>query len=267
MTNNGAGYTTCANLVSAVSHYLPQLRGHFPVASRALKGWRILVPPKPHPPLTWELCCCIAVELARRGLVKYAVGVLLSFDCLLRVSELMELRASDVILTGDLRAGAVPADAKLNRTGFTGVAIRIRHAKTGVNQFVTVMNPDVAQLLALLVRGLHDEDYLLPCAAKDRAANFRCYFKAVVAKLQLDPRFVPHSCRHGKATELKLRGWTVADIAERGRWRSFASCVHYLQQGRALLLATQAPSKLRSAGLLFSKDVRSALALAQKTAG
>ena len=259
----GSRFKLYNDLPSAIATFIPQWRGHFPIASRCLKGWRKLVPSESYPPLTWDLACLIACELARAGQSRLAVGVVLSFDCLLRVNELMELKAGDVMLAGDLRLGAVPTEARLGKTGYTGVALRIRAAKTGTNQFVAVRDERVARLLALAVRGLPDDAYIFPAKRVDRGAAFRYYFKSALKRLGLDERFVPHSLRHGGATFLANIGVPLADIAYRGRWKSFASAAHYVQIGRALLATTKVAANLRQAAAVLSQDIYKAVTLAQ----
>ena len=72
------------------------------MARRSLKGWSNLHPPKAHPPITYGLACVVAAELSRIGHPGAAVGVLLSYDCYLRVSELAALRVRDITRLGEM---------------------------------------------------------------------------------------------------------------------------------------------------------------------
>ena len=44
------------------------------------------------PPINWQLTCYLAQQVASMGHVGGGVGVLLGFDCYLRVSELADPR-------------------------------------------------------------------------------------------------------------------------------------------------------------------------------
>jgi hypothetical protein len=85
--------------------FIPSLRGQLVYTSQALKGWRNLVPSKSYPPVTWNVALVIAYALRCRGLEEMAIAVLLSFEDYLRVSELMGLSVSDVMLPQDSRLG------------------------------------------------------------------------------------------------------------------------------------------------------------------
>ena len=52
------------------------------------------------------------------------------------------------------------------------------------------------------------------------AQKYYDVFKQTCANLGLSDRYVPHSLRHGGATSMKLRGWSLEDIMQRGRWKS-----------------------------------------------
>ena len=262
--NGGSGRQHCANVVNGIAMMLPQLRGSFPLANRCLTNWKKLVPSKAYPPLTLDLACVIAMAFLKRGMQRYAVAVLLSFDCLLRVSECMSLRASDIVLTGDRRFGS-SIDSKSAKFDFSSCALRIRHAKGGDDQFVAVLDHRVAELLSLLVRGLGDEQFVFPSSTAHRASGYRYQFLRIISELGLDARFTPHSARHGGATYLKLhKNWPMADIQERGRWKSMSSAFHYVQMGRSLLVTSKVPRHLRDAGAVFSKHLLECFALAQK---
>lgn len=264
----GVGFNNAANLVHGLVMFMPRLKGRLPLSNRSLLGWRKLRPPQPHPPLTRPLACAIAVELARMGMMRYAVATLLAFDALLRVNEFMNLRVEDVILPDDRRLGAIkPLDASSDsKAAYTGAAIRLRFTKTGTEQFVTIRDKDVIFLLRLAMQGLKPWDYLFPASSADRAASFRRAFSKARDNLRLDKRFVPHSLRHGGATYLKLCGWSVDDIRERGRWKATDSAFHYIQSGRALLLVTRVPPHLLLAAETLGENVLASLSIAQKRA-
>ena len=83
--------------------YLQHARHQLPTAKLCLKGWNKLKPSTSYPPFTWEIAVLVAVHMTRMGWFKAAVGLLLSFDCYLRVGELTNICISDVADTGDRR--------------------------------------------------------------------------------------------------------------------------------------------------------------------
>ena len=175
-----------------------------------------------YPPLTWELAVAIAFQWARWGnRYRRAVGVLVSFDCLLRVGELVGLYREDVADAGDLRVGVE----------HKGMVLRLRKTKTGRNKEVRVLEPIVLELLRGLVRTTGPRQLLFPFST----ATFRRDFHAVCDSLSLSPLFVPHSLRHGGATRYRhVFHWPMEDIKDRGRWASVQSAQRYIQSGLAM---------------------------------
>ena len=106
---SGAGKTSASHLLYGITLYIPRLKAHLHKTRQAIKGWNKQQPGRSYPPLTWELAQLVAVHLRHSSNVPNAhrlgVGVLLAFDCLLRVGELCNLRREDVADTGDNRLG------------------------------------------------------------------------------------------------------------------------------------------------------------------
>ena len=114
------------------------------LAELSLRGWNRKHPAVSYPPMTWELAVVASVQLVRHGWLKHAIGVLLAFDCFLRVGELVGLRKSDVADRGDVRVGST----------HRRMLIRLRQTKTGVNQWVEVESTEVQWLIRHLVRSV-----------------------------------------------------------------------------------------------------------------
>lgn len=243
--DDGRGKSTASNTLHGIGLYLPQLRPLLPKARMAIRGWNRLQTGRSYPPLTWELASALAVHLRRKpGLERYGIGVVLAFDCLLRVSELVNLRREDVALSTDQRFG-------MRRLGEPdpGVIIVIRQAKTGKNQWVSLKDPQLITLLTQLVANTKPGHFLFPFSA----ASFRRTFKQGCSELKLSSLYVPHSLRHGGATRYKHRlGWTMEDVMLRGRWASGKSARTYIQAGVAMAMATQVPKSLTDLGFRFS---------------
>jgi len=188
--------------------------------------------------------------MVERGALREGVAALLSFHCLLRVGELVNIRKADVAVREDDRLG-------LDRQPFEG-ALRLRATKTGPNQWVSIVDPDVMTLLNFALVGLRPEDKVFPFSA----ASFRKLLRSVSLELGIRTPYVPHSFRHGGATRLHMLGISIEDIMLRGRWQSSKSARRYIQSGQALLLAIQTPSQVVNSGRIFAADLLAAVDLA-----
>ena len=133
--NEGKGKQKAKDTLYGVQLFLPHARGKMIVSSAIAARWSKSTPVVSYPPLTWELTVLIAVQMTRHR--RADLAALLGFDCLLRVGELMRIRARDVAFPADARMGA--------EYRVTTLAIPV--AKTGKNQSVVVRDPDVIALL------------------------------------------------------------------------------------------------------------------------
>lgn len=241
------GRSTAAALLFGLKFYLPGAKRRLHQMTLALRGWERRHPSVSFPPLTWELCCAMAVKATKAGYELHGIAMLLQFDCLLRLSELLALRKEDIIFEGDPR---YPRD-------FKGCLLCLRSTKTGRDQSVTVEDPNVLLLLQGICAKLPRADSpVFPF----RADNYRRVFKRVAASLGLSARYVPHSCRHGGATRLFQRDpLSIEAIKLRGRWRSVESAKRYIQQGVVLLSTVSVPAAVARLGALFSDHVSDAI--------
>lgn len=244
----GGGKQAAINTVFGLIMHIPALRTRLPTARLALRGWEKLRPSESYPPLTWELTVVIAIQMLRAGRRPEAVATVLAFDCYLRISEMVGLLVGDVVDTGDHRLGAV----------YRGVACRLRHTKTGPNQWVEVEDAAVRTLLLSLKRGSRRDKIF-----GFTAGSYRRLFKRVCAGLGLSSGYVPHSLRHGGATRDFLSGRPLEDILVRGRWASTKSARRYIQGGRSMLLATEVPPAIAEVGCVLASDLLASFSLAQ----
>jgi integrase len=253
LRENGRGRSVGTNTIYAIFTHFPELRGAMPRSLQGLKGWTKLTPSTSYPPITRPLAYVVAWQIARRGKAywRHAAAVILAFDCLLRVGELVRLRRRDV------------SDARDTRTGGESKAmlVTIRYSKTGKDQSVEVHDPQVMALMRTLLRVTKPGQLLFPFSA----GVFRRAFKGACAELHLSPRYVLHSLRHGGATYYFFNlGKSVEDVMRRGRWASAKSARGYIQTGPARLLAETALPVLTELGLALCDDLVHQLALTQK---
>ena len=191
----------------------------------------------------------IGVQMVRGGRLAMGIATVLGFHCYLRLGEICNLRASDVADSGDARVGAE----------YRGMALRLRTTKTGPNQWVEVTDVSVAALLRALLAGRRREDLVFDFSA----SFYRMTFKAVLSNLGISSTYVPHSLRHGGATRDHLLGASLEQVLMRGRWASTKSARHYIQAGRAMLLATEVPPHIAELGSLFAANLETSFSLAQ----
>ena len=241
--SSGAPRQSAINAVFGLINIVPALKHRLILSRRSLTAWTKLIPSVPFPPMTWELACAMAVTMIRRSSsIHLGIAVLLAHDCLLRLSELCGLHVSDIAFPDDPRVGE----------SFAGVTLlRLRVTKTGSNKWVTVRRPCLVFFLILITQHRLSADKVFPFSS----SSFRASFNQAVADLRLASSYVPHSLRHGGATELYLRGWPLLDIMQRGRWANSKSAQHYIQAGPALLLAQQSPPFAASLGSLVGSNV------------
>jgi hypothetical protein len=247
---DGKGKQDASNCRNGIVMLYPGVKGLLYRADRCIKGWSKLVPSVPYPPITWELTVLLAMCMVLDGRSDYADATLVAFDAMLRGHEVVGLLREDVVDTGDARVGPE----------YKGMGLSLRQTKTGPNKFVTVRDPAVQELLRRRVCRLRPGQRVFPFTTD----QFRRVFKETCAALGLSSAYVPHSLRHGGATRLHLRGWSIEDIMLRGRWASTKSARHYIQSGNALLLQVRVPQDLAKLGVLFAADLLHSYALAQK---
>jgi integrase len=234
-----------------ILNVLPNLNGKLPKSAQAIKGWNKHTPGRSYPPLTWELAVAIAVQMCRSGHYQYGVGVLLAFDCFLRISELCNITKDNIADAGDHRIG----------TEHKGTLISLPTTKTGKNQWVEIRDPSVLTLVRSLVKQLKPKQRLFTF----NASTFRRLLHATCHDLGLSPLYVPHSLRHGGATRYRhVLQWSIEDVMQRGRWASSMSARRYIQSGVAMLMTMAAPEAITTAGVVMSKDIIKYMPLPQK---
>ena len=217
---------------------IPRARHQLLTAEQCVKNWVKLHPSISHPPLTWELTMLIAIQMVRNNQLRAAIGTLLALDCFLRINELLSLKMSDIADVGDSRIGA----------NFSKMALRIRKAKTGNNQWVEVDNKHIQKLIRMIIFVSTEDENFFPISSQ----KLRKLFPNSCQQLQLNPNYVPHSLRHGGATKWHLDGKPINDIIQRGRWASSKSATQYIQSGRALLLTVNHPKSLTNTAQMLS---------------
>lgn len=245
----GRFYARAKNAYYGLQAHIPTSKNLMPQSKALIKTWAKHQNHRSWPPLSWSLAVVIAVAMAAKGRPDMAVMGLLSFHCLLRVGEGVGLHVADFVDCDDPRM-----DPDFPHHG----GLRLRFTKTGAEQFVTILDRQVAELLRLYIvrRRTETVGETDPKLFIFTAAAYRREFKTVCAQLGLSPDYVPHSSRHGGATRLRLVfGWSVEDVMERGRWAASKSARHYIQQGRAMACSIEVPANVAAMGRRLSRHL------------
>ena len=131
-----------------------------------------------------DFCYACAVTCALAGAVAVAVALLVSFDCLLRISEVAALKVGDVV---DHRAQADPVGR--------GVAVYLRSTKTGRRQAVMIEDAAVAELLVQWQAAVA-RSWTRPAVCSRRPRSCEARYTALCERLMMAPgkRAVCGSC-------------------------------------------------------------------------
>ena len=252
----GKGKAEASCTLYGLDMLIPGIKTKVPMAIRSIRGFNRLRPSTPHPPMPWTVTTAIAAWLAvnhRKQGFAMAIGVVLSFDCYLRTGELLGLLYEDIAVGRDSRLGLDDAER---------VHIHLRTTKTGAHKGVEVSDPQVKALLIILKKRSKRGQRLFPW---HRSTHLKWFHRACEA-LQLSHDYVHHSLRHGGATRDYLNGMRIDDVMVRGRWAANKSAVHYIQQGRQLMMLQSVPPLVDKLGRFAGASlVSTILSLSQYT--
>ena len=216
------------NARCAVNILYPHTTHNLPSTDRALRGWDNLKPPATKPPVSYGFALLLAHTAMRAGDYEQACFYLIAFDTFCRPREILDLCADDVSLpNGNFPGG-----------------LRLRSAKRGRNQSVTIRHPLAAAALQLLIsRCAHSSGKLFSIPYHRLCNNLRRdQRKAGMAKADF---VTPHCFRHGGASFWNAMAVPIDDIVARGRWASPNSAKTYIQTGSALLFSERLPPAVR----------------------
>lgn len=219
----------CSRLLSGISHFFPEARGHLPRSALTLRGIMRVFPGRPFTPITREATALIAFYQSVRYGFAYAVATLLSFDCLLRVNECLSLTTEDVVDYRD------PRLSSLNKT----MVLRLRKTKTGPLQSVIVESSHVERLLRVLVRSTARGARLFHFSAD----KFRRTIRDAANVYRIDATITPHCFRDGGATLHWIVHRDQPALKMRGRWRDDRSLLRYVQVAEMLMLNSHIPPR------------------------
>ena len=217
-------------VVFGLMHLLPSWKHQLPMARRALSGWKKLRKTHSYPPMCWDLVCLLAVQMATVGWYDEALVTLIAYDGYFRTaSELLTLKVKHIGVSTKSAAQSLSSSAT------TTYYLRLKHTKTGANKLVTLTKPVLGSALLSFAR-IHDRSDN-EVVFQFSGDHYRKRFKHACEMLGWGSvGFVPHSLRHGHATDDFEAGVPIEDILVRARWASIQSTRRYIQSGRAHLI-------------------------------
>ena len=225
-------------------HVGPQLR-LLPRLAHSLGGWRQLEPPTSRPPVPWIVLAAIAEYLARHDFWQESLLSVVMFETYLRPSEALSLRAMQIIPPDFTDMGAARHLAIVARA-----AELIQLSKTGEHDHTVLLDrPRQHWLVALLIHLKHlrplPESMLWDVDYDRLHKRFRWARDAVGAHCLGTTLYC---LRHGGASHDRSLGErTLAEVQERGAWKSFASVRRYSKHGRLGIELEKLPRNTRTA--------------------
>ncbi len=208
----------------------PSIRGDAKLSAFLAGVKRACPPVRTGPKVAWSVDMLRTLfdgqepSFSKPCVLRNVVMVFTAFYAMLRASELLALKRSDV----GWDKGVLVMCVRRSKTDQAGKGQTVRIVRAGHKYCV----------VSLIERYLNG---LKPCASgflfrSNRLsspvsyANFCRIVKGIVVSMGLDPAmFSPHSLRSGGATEAARLGFTRAEIARLGRWRALDSVERYVR--------------------------------------
>ena len=208
-------------LASSLQKIAPSRR--LKTAWKVLDTWAIHSPTQQALPCPKELALACSVLLVARGSWMEGTAVLLCFVGLLRISEALKLKISDVFFSTEATRLVV--------------ILVLSQTKRGRDQRVVIANAEVVAWLRVVLHrreseGARKDMLLLPTSYKKVATSF----SKACTLLQVPGHWTTHSLRRGGATEMLIQQYSLETIMEFGRWASVSSARLYLRRGEVALL-------------------------------
>ena len=216
----GEGRSEASNAVAGLQHFLPNLRKNLPSSWRLLGAWQRSELPCRAPPLTWETLCSICGVFVSQGHTGAAIALCVAFDGMLRTGEMLDVKASDVVISAD------------SLTAVVSLGLTKGGKRRGVEETVVLDDPLVVSLLTVLLMSRKGGQKLIPLSQ----AKFRHLFAEALKKLDLEEiGFKPYSIRRGGATWYLNATGSMSKVCVKGRWSSEKCARIYVNDGLTTL--------------------------------
>jgi integrase len=220
--NKGAaGLGLAGTTVAALSKMNP--RHHYKASWKVLDIWRQANPPKQAPAFTARVVYAMVAWLVMAEQPHIGCAVLLCFVGLLRASEALSLRVSDVVFAGRY------------------VVLCLHRTKRGLEDKVTLEGQNVCiwlkQYFLRHCSGASADDWFVGTSYNTMQRWLR---KAAAALGLGHVGWSTHSLRRGGATAMYMAHMPLREIMLYGRWLAERSCREYLRKGEVAVLALEA---------------------------
>jgi hypothetical protein len=227
--------------------FFPSLVGRLPRLSKALGGYEKAVPVNKGKPIpAWVVGLLIAHALRQKTAETdvFAVMCWLLFDSYARINEITRLTAGKLQYVGE----------KATKQTRVRAVIGLPKTKRGHAQSVTIDDEQLVEILLHFKRSAPSPQHRLFGMTYQRFKHLLHKFLQVFNLDNLG--YLPHSFRHGGATQARLNGVHIEDIKIRGRWDSKSFKV-YLSEcevvgiNQETQLASQIDAKTMDSGINY----------------
>ena len=219
LAESSSGTQAGNDIIAAVLHFLPSLRGSLHESGRCLAGFRAERPVVSHRPLSRGMLGMLILLFLRLGSPVgdvCAAIVWAQYRACARLSEITELQVGDVVFDQS-------DDCSVSFS--IGPSSRGASSKSGQNEGSLVKCRGLRSLLFRIL-GRH---------RKTRSKNLfftisKAHFERLFKKAQVGlwrTVFTSHSIRHGRASESAREGVAAADLMTEGRWKSLRTMSRY----------------------------------------
>lgn len=243
----GHGLYEFRHLVVMAQQKFAWLKQHLAPAWQLITRWQALQPVEHRKPLHVVLYRALVVMGILRGWLRWSATIVLGFEGIARISEVLRATRGDLVLPSDQFSSVLCAaflkvtNPKTKRRGKG----RIQHLK--------LQDPQSVAFLEKVFGPLNEALGLFPFSA----AAFRTRWNKLMEELliPLPQRPTPASIRGGGAILAYQRGEHIQDIMWRMRVSTQSTLEHYLQEMAADSIMTRLPEnskhRIRSAALIF----------------
>eukprot|EP00438_Fugacium_kawagutii_P029680 Skav211484 [mRNA] locus=scaffold2188:226124:230616:- [translate_table: standard] len=236
MWAEGEGRSLASDTLAALQDREPYLKGQLVHSWRLLKTWVAHELPNRAPPFTEEVVQTLVGYCNFHNNHVFALSLLLGFYGLLRTGELLSIRNKDIAQASSSSVAVISLG--LTKTG----------QRSGASESVTITEQDTLRRLWQWKTQTAPGTSLCPAPHRWRKS-----FNQILEQLALDDlHYRPYSLRRGGATFYFQRHGQLDRLLVQGRWQSSRTARIYIDDGLAVLAASQV--KLSSRARVFHQQ-------------
>lgn len=190
-------------------------------------------------PITWDMCnevCTALDEKGKKGrliAIRDSMAFSICRDGLLRSSEAVALRVSDITFYKDGRGSMKIRRSKTDQTGRGDV----RELESDTVKRIKYWLEVTGIRNGSLIRRFHLNQYVPKVVSRKGLSHQRVRELVQSRFKHYGGRLTSHSFRIGSAVERHLRGDETRSIMQAGGWRKEETMMHYLQPATRILLS------------------------------